>query len=109
MALADELFPQLDVVVDLAVERNDERAVLRHEWLVAMLQIDDREPRMAERELRVDDAPRIVRAAMPQQRELPPDCCLGVPGCAGVPPRVRRCRTLRSPRWRRVRRRYDQQ
>ncbi len=63
---ADELFAKFEIVVDLAVVRDDDLAVSGNERLRAVLGIDDREPRMSERELRVDHAAGVIGAAVPQ-------------------------------------------
>ncbi|MGY4296813.1 hypothetical protein ACVWXN_004908 [Bradyrhizobium sp. i1.4.4] len=62
LACALELLPQWLVVVDLAVERNDEAAVARKHWLPARIgEIDDGQPAMPERNAGVTIAPEPVR------------------------------------------------
>ena len=47
VALDLQLGAELDVVVDLAIEDDPQRAVLVAQWLLARGQVDDREPALA--------------------------------------------------------------
>ena len=48
VAEGDELLAQIEMIVDLAIEHDSERAVRGPHGLLAAIQIDDRQPSMAE-------------------------------------------------------------
>jgi hypothetical protein len=66
---ADQLLPQLDIVVDLTVVRDRVGARGIHQRLVAALaEVDDGEPPMGESDLSVADARHLLPRAAPQLR-----------------------------------------
>jgi hypothetical protein len=73
VAAEDELVPQLDVVEDLAVERNPQGAALVGQRLLPHGQVDDREPRVRESGTSVAIEPELVRAAVAQGARHDPE------------------------------------
>ncbi len=70
---AGELLSKLDVVVDLAVEDDDELAVGGGHRLPALgRQVDDGQPAVAETETAVGPERAVVRTTMRQQIDEPP-------------------------------------
>ena len=62
---ASSSLAKLDVVVDLAVEHELERAIfVRHRLVARARQVDDRQPAMAQSDRPVDIQSLVVRAAM---------------------------------------------
>src|SRR5207244_2110379 len=83
-----ELAAQVDVVVDLAVLDDVARAVLVRDRLVAVREVDDREPSRSEPDRAVEELTGAVRAAMDERgahRREPVGP--GVPGMT-LPPQV---------------------
>ena len=64
-----ELVAQLDVVVDLAVLRDGDRAAVDRDRLMAAGDVDDAQARRAERRRSVDEQAAVVRAAVAQRRD----------------------------------------
>src|SRR5262249_39797325 len=64
MRLVLEKAAELAVVVDLAVEDDDSRAVLVGNWLVPAAEVDDRQPAAPEPDLRFEVDPLVVGATM---------------------------------------------
>src|SRR5262245_42873047 len=52
------------MIVDFAIEDDDHRPVFTRHWLLAMLDIDDRQPSMPERDLVVHPGTEVVGAAV---------------------------------------------
>ena len=71
VAQAFKLVAQLDVVEDLAVEDDPQRAVLIRERLLAAGEVDDREPRMTEPGTTIAIDPELVRTAVLQRCRHP--------------------------------------
>ncbi len=66
MAARLELLPQIAVVVDLAVEDDPDAAVLVLHRLMAAGAVDDGQPAVTERGVRIGKHPAAVRAAVPE-------------------------------------------
>src|SRR4029077_1180627 len=60
VATLKKVASQLEVVVELAVERDPELAVARAHRLVAALDVDDREASVTEADVSVDDGAAVV-------------------------------------------------
>src|SRR5947207_3329465 len=71
MAEPRELLPKLDIVIDLAVECDDEIAFRRCHRLAALREIDDRKAAMPEREPSVVPESTVVRSTMREQPNQP--------------------------------------
>ena len=69
VAAALEVRPQLDVVEDLAVEHRPDGLVLVVDRLVAALEVDDAQPRMAQAEAGLGVIAGAVRPARRQRRD----------------------------------------
>ena len=96
---------QLQVVVDLAVLHDDDRAVLVRDRLVAAGQVDDREPPRGEPDAALDVHALGVRPAVHERRRHAPEP-LRVHG-SRARRRFRRCRTSASGRSERAERLAD--
>jgi len=68
MPLALQHLPQLQIVVDLAIEDNSHTAIFIEDGLPAALQIDDAQPRVCQRKRRALQKPFTIGASMPQCR-----------------------------------------
>ena len=77
MAVALKLAAELAEVVDLAVEDDADRAVLVRDRRIAVLEVDDREPVLANRAPTVYEDALSIRAAVALTRKLCTDCLLG--------------------------------
>ena len=64
-----ELVAQLDVVVDLAVLRDGDRAAVDRDRLMTAGDVDDAQSRRAERRRPVDEHAAVVGPAMAQRRD----------------------------------------
>jgi len=64
-AAAPQLVAQFDVVVNLAILHDGNRAVVHGDRLVSSGDVDDAEPRRSQRGRRVAERPAVIRAAMP--------------------------------------------
>ena len=64
VTLGGELLPQLTVVVDLAVQDDDDGLVLIEDRLIARLEVDDREPLHPESHALLDEGSARIGAAM---------------------------------------------
>src|SRR6478752_4975956 len=73
MPLLNQLFAQLDVIEDLAIERDPQLLVCGRHRLDATREVDDAQPRVSEAGLPVDVNSRIVRSAMADCRDHPAD------------------------------------
>ena len=92
-----QLGAQLEEIVDLAVERHPDRAVLVAHRLPAAGQVDDAEPALAEGDVALDVEPLVVGAAM---REAGAEGARGQAARPHVPsgPGSPQCRTSITPR-----------
>jgi hypothetical protein len=82
MTAAEQLPPQLLVVVDLAVLNDRHAVLLARDRLVAGLEVDDREPPSREADRAVDVRPVRVGPAMDERRAHGGESA-GVDGAAG--------------------------
>ena len=73
VTFALELPTELAEVVDLAVEDDADRAVLVRDRRVAVFDVDDREPVLADRAATADEGAFGIRAAVALTRELSSD------------------------------------
>src|SRR5689334_22895081 len=61
---AGQVAPQFEIVVNLAVKSDPERAILVRQRLMASLQVDDRQTPVAEPDGPIEKEPFVVRATM---------------------------------------------
>src|SRR5438034_7259560 len=69
MTLPNEILAKLEVVEDLTIERDPERAVLVRHRLLSARDVENAEPGMGEPRMRLDVDTAVVGAAMAQQRD----------------------------------------
>jgi hypothetical protein len=71
VAACDELVPQLDVVENLAIEYDPQRAILVGQRLLSGGEIDDRESRMSEADVRIAVDAKLIRTTVLECAEHP--------------------------------------